>query len=131
VRLGRHGQLGGRYRGTLAVDHAGEPLVRHVTVLDGSDAALCGPAGTARQRLVAGVLGAGVEPVPPLDPAAERDGVRWARHELAGPGWLLLAVGDDSAGMARLVGTAGAANSATRTDGKATNSRALIEPARE
>ncbi|MBO0851988.1 MAG: urease accessory protein UreD, partial [Pseudonocardia sp.] len=97
VRLGRHGQRGGRYRGTLAVDHAGEPLVRHATVLDGSDAALCGPAGTAGWRLVAGVLGVGVEPVPPLEPAAERDGLRWARHELAGPGWLLIAVGDDRA----------------------------------
>jgi urease accessory protein len=103
VRLGRHGQRGGRYRGTLAVDHAGEPLVRHTTVLDGADAALCGPAGTAGRRLVAGVLGAGVEPAPELERVAEHGGLRWARHELAGPGWLLLATGDDRAAVSRLV----------------------------
>ncbi|WP_051581119.1 urease accessory protein UreD [Pseudonocardia acaciae] len=93
VRLGRHGQRGGRYRGTLTADHAGEPLVRHSTVLDGADPGLCGPAGTAGGRTVASVLGAGTEPAPGIDPVGERDGLRWARHELAGDGWLLLAVG--------------------------------------
>ena len=95
VLLGRHGQRGGRYRGELSVDHAGVPLVRHTTVLDGADPALSGPAGTAGSRVLSTVLGAGAEPGPPgCPPVGERPDLRWALTRLAGPGWLLLAVGD-------------------------------------
>jgi urease accessory protein len=93
VRLGRHGQRGGRYRGSLAVEHAGAPLVVHTTVLDGADPALTGPAGTAGQSRVTTLLGAGAEPPPLGATTGERAGARWARHDLAGPGWLLVAVG--------------------------------------
>ncbi len=93
VWLGRHGQLGGRYRGALSVDHAGRALLRHTTVLDGADPGLCGPGGTAGGRVMTTLLGAGCEP-PPEDPVTgEREDVRWARHQLAGPGWLVVAVG--------------------------------------
>jgi urease accessory protein len=100
VWLGRHGQRGGRYRGALMVDHAGQALVRHTTVLDGADPALCGPAGTGGGRVISTLLGAGTEPEP-TDPltgetaaaTGEAEGLRWARHRLAGPGWLLVAVG--------------------------------------
>lgn len=92
VWLGRHGQRGGHYRGELAVDHAGSALVRHTTVLNGADPGLCGPAGTGGARSVRTLLGAGAEPEP-TDPATgEADGVRWARHRLAGPGWMLVTV---------------------------------------
>jgi urease accessory protein len=102
VVLGRHGQRGGRYRGELSADHAGVPLVRHTTLLDGADAALTGPAGTAGARVVSTVLGAGTEPVPAGCPTTgERPDLRWGLSRLAGPGWLLLAVGD--VGVARLL----------------------------
>lgn len=93
VWLGRHGQLGGRFRGALAVDHAGRALLRHTTVLDGADDALCGPGGTAGGRVVTTVVGAGAEPEPDGPATGERDDLRWARHRLAGPGWLVVAVG--------------------------------------
>jgi len=99
VQLGRYGQCGGRYRGELAADYAGAPLLRHTTVLDGADPALTGPGGTAASRQVATVLGAGV-PVPALErPVGERSGVRWARHGLAGPGWLLVVLAEDRAAL--------------------------------
>ncbi|HEY0572479.1 MAG TPA: urease accessory protein UreD [Pseudonocardia sp.] len=107
VQLGRHGQRGGRYRGELAADYAGQPLIRHTTVLDGADPALTGPGGTAGQRLLATVLGAGGQPVPPLDePVGDVAGLRWARHELAGPGWLLVALAEERAALSSLVNTA-------------------------
>ncbi|MGI8815160.1 MAG: urease accessory protein UreD [Pseudonocardia sp.] len=94
VWLGRHGQRGGRYRGALAVDHAGQALVRHTTVLDGADPALCGPAGTAGARVVTTLLGAGTEPEPAGSVMGESPELRWARHALAGPGWLLIGIGN-------------------------------------
>jgi urease accessory protein len=104
VQLGRFGQLGGQYRGGLAVDYAGSPLVRHTLRLDGADPGLTGLAGTAGQRMVATVLGAGAQPPPAGIPAVgERDGLRWARHELPGPGWLLLALGSRRADLLALL----------------------------
>ena len=50
--LGRHGGVGGRYRGRLDVIVDGEPLLAHTTLLDGADPALCGPGGTAGARAV-------------------------------------------------------------------------------
>jgi urease accessory protein len=96
VRLGRHGQLGGRFRGLLAIDHGGRALLRHTTVLDGADPALCGPAGTAGARVVTTLAGAGEEPAPECPATGERENVRWARHQLAGQGWLLVAVGSSA-----------------------------------
>ncbi|HEY9414751.1 MAG TPA: urease accessory protein UreD, partial [Pseudonocardia sp.] len=93
VWLGRHGQRGGRFRGALAVDHAGRALLRHTTVLDGTDPGLCGPGGTSGGRVVTTLLGAGGEPVPDGPATGERADLRWARHQLAGPGWLMVAVG--------------------------------------
>jgi urease accessory protein len=103
VRLGRHGQLGGHYRGELSVDQAGEPLLRHTTLLDGTDPGLVGPAGTGGQRVAGTLLGAGTEPEPETGPVGEQLGTRWGRSRLAGPGWLLLAVGPDAAGMSALL----------------------------
>ncbi|MGQ0479451.1 MAG: urease accessory protein UreD [Pseudonocardia sp.] len=109
VLLGRHGQLGGRYRGTLSVDRDGVPLLRHTTVLDGADPALCGPAGTGGASAVGSLLVAGPGWCAPVGDArtserrepgeepesGELPGVRWAVSALAGGGAkLLLAVGE-------------------------------------
>lgn len=99
VVLGRHGERGGRYRGELSVDVAGTPLLRHTTVLDGADPVLCGPAGTAGARAVgtlvlAGAAAGTVSGNVGGAGAGEEPGVRWAWSELAGPGRVLLAVGD-------------------------------------
>jgi urease accessory protein len=96
VVLGRHGQRGGRYGAALHVAVDGVPLLAHTTLLDGADAALCGPAGTAGARAVGSLVCAGDLPVPPAT-AGEGDGVRWAWSELDGPGALLLAVGSPAA----------------------------------
>ncbi|HEV7787781.1 MAG TPA: urease accessory protein UreD [Pseudonocardia sp.] len=128
VQLGRHGQRGGRYRGVLAADYAGAALVRHTTLLDGADPALTGPAGTGGQRLVGTVLGAGTASASALPgaasapaggplaaalvsgpPVGECAGLRWARHELAGPGWLLVALGSDPVALSRVLSGSGSA----------------------
>jgi urease accessory protein len=99
VVLGRHGQRGGRYRGELVVDVAGAALLAHTTELDGADAVLSGPGGTAGARAVGTLLLAGCAAAEArVDVAgAEAAGVRWAWTELDGPGRLLVAVGEAGA----------------------------------
>jgi urease accessory protein len=94
VLLGRFNQSGGRYRGELRVDHGGAALIRHALVLDGADPVLSGIGGTAGAKMVMTVLGVGSEPVPDTPAVGERGRVRWARHDLPGPGWMVVAVGD-------------------------------------
>lgn len=91
VVLGRSGQRGGRYRGELVATVAGRVLLAHVTSLDGADPALSGPGGTAGARAVGSLLVVGTAGG---TGAGQRPGVRWAWSPLAGPGALLLAVGD-------------------------------------
>jgi hypothetical protein len=43
--------------------------------------------------VVTTLLGAGLEPEPTDPVTGEVDGVRWARHRLAGPGWLQVTLG--------------------------------------
>ncbi|MDT7694435.1 MAG: hypothetical protein QOI75_3802, partial [Pseudonocardiales bacterium] len=94
--------------------------------------ALTGPAGTGGQRLVGTVLGAGtaVSALPgtssglsgsPLaaalasgPPVGECAGLRWARHELAGPGWLLVALGTDPVALSRVLCGSGSASAGER-----------------
>ena len=87
VVLGRHGQRGGRYAGATHVVVGEVPLLAHTTVLDGADAALCGPAGTAGARAVGTLVRAGALPLP-----GERGG---------GGGVGRRAVGVDAAGRSR------------------------------
>ena len=180
VVLGRHGGVGGRYRGRLDVSVDGNPLLAHTTLLDGADPALCGPGGTAGARAVGtlilvdavrptavgeaavreaavgeaavgeaavgeaavgeaalrgaavgaaggrvtvggaavrgaaaggggagggGALGGAAPPGDP--PQGEREGVRWAWTDLAGPGRALFAVGEPGAVIALLAAAAG------------------------
>jgi urease accessory protein len=92
VVLGRHGQRGGRYTGDLEVVVDDVPLLVHTTVLDGADAALRGPAGTAQARAVGTLVRAGAGAVP-APRSGETSEVRWAWSPLDGPGSVLLAVG--------------------------------------
>lgn len=103
VVLGRHGQRGGRYRGELTVEVAGWPLLAHTTVLDGADEALRGPGGTGGHRVLGMLLAAGSATTPPPG-AGARSGLRWACTPLAGPGRLLVAVGDSPEGVLAVLG---------------------------
>jgi urease accessory protein len=97
VVLGRHGERGGRYRGELVVDVAGEPLLAHTTSLDGADSELGGPGGTAGARAVGTLVLAGTaaeQAAVPAAAAGEERGVRWASTELAGAGRMLVAAGE-------------------------------------
>jgi urease accessory protein len=106
VILGRYGQRGGRYTGTLSATVDGTPLLVHTTVLDDGDPGLAGPGGTSGARAVGSLLLAGTPASIPGDPAGDRAGedrgVRWAWMELEGPGVLLLAVGDPAPVLAVL-----------------------------
>lgn len=104
VVLGRQGQRGGRYRGELRVDVAGQPLLAHTTVLDGADDALGGPGGIAGHRVVGMLLAAGSLAGPPPG-AGQEPGLHWACTPLAGPGRLLMAVGDTAEPVTRCVTT--------------------------
>jgi hypothetical protein len=87
------------------VDVDGEPVLAHSTLLDGADPVLCGPAGTGGARTVGTLVLAGAAARRTGDEAGdagEDPGVRWAWTELAGPGRMLLAVGDPGAVTALL-----------------------------
>lgn len=97
IVLGRHGEPGGEYRGTLAVTVGGRPLIVHTTVLDGADRDLSGPAGSGGHRVLGSMLVATAEAPPAALPtgtlAADGD-VQWSALPLDGPGYLVLALGD-------------------------------------
>lgn len=97
IVLGRHGEPGGEYRGTLTVTVGGRPLIAHTTVLDGADPDLSGPAGSGGHRVLGSMLVAAAGPPPAALPtgALVADGdVQWSALPLDGPGYLVLALGD-------------------------------------
>lgn len=95
--LGRFGETGGRYCGRLAVRVGGVPLLDTGIVLDRTDAALNGPAGSAGYRVFGSVLVAGPD-LPKLDETARVEAdVRSALLPLDGPGHLLVALGNTTA----------------------------------
>lgn len=96
--LGRAGQRGGGVASSLDVRVDGRPLLVTTTRLDGADPALSGPGGTAGASSVGTVLRAGVSSTDSTadadgEESGEDTGVVWARTPLAGPGWLLTALG--------------------------------------
>ncbi len=103
VVLGRAGQRGGCFRGELTVQCDGVPLLAHTLLLDGADAVLTGPAGTGGARVVGmlAVVGKGIGCPPQV--AGEQSGLRWACSALDGPGWLLVALGDQVTDVTRLL----------------------------
>ena len=121
VVLGRAGQRGGRFHGELAVELDGAPLLAHTLLLDGAHPALTGPAGTGGARAIGALAMMGEGVGGPLENAGEEPGLRWACSALDGPGWLLLALGDSPAAVARLLDQAaqefGACVALSRTSG--------------
>lgn len=93
VVLGRTGERGGRYAGTLTVDVGGRPLIAHQNLLDGTDAALSGPAGSGGHRVQGTLLVAGRDTLPPPERAGDTGTVSWAVLPLDGPGYVILAIG--------------------------------------
>jgi urease accessory protein len=57
--LGRHGEQGGAYRGSLRADYAGRPLLRQSLVVSGADAATRGPAILSGHRACGSLLRVG------------------------------------------------------------------------
>lgn len=108
VVLGRAGQSGGRYRGALAVDLGGAPVLMHELVLDGADAALSGPAGSGGARVVGTLVVVGERLAGPAEGAGEEPGLRWACSTLDGPGRMLIALGDTVPVVAGLLDRAAA-----------------------
>jgi urease accessory protein len=93
VVLGRVGERGGRYAGTLSVTVGGAALIAHENLLDGTDPALSGPAGSGGRRVHGTLLVSGAETTLPAEQAGETGGVSWAVLPLDGPGFLVLAIG--------------------------------------
>ncbi len=90
VVLGRHGELGGAYRGLLRVDLAGAPLLRHELVLDGADPVSTGRGSAIGARTVGSLLVVDPEWTPP-----SLEGPDAAILALAGGGWLLTELAAD------------------------------------
>ena len=109
VVLGRHGGVGGRYRGRFDVSVDGDPLLAHTTSLDGADPALCGPGGTAGARAVGTLV-----VVDAAVPAAADDGST-TRDPTAGCPASGAAVGGVAAGSPASGGAVGAAAFAAGT----------------
>lgn len=103
VLLGRHGEPGGRYRGILHVNVAGQPLLRHQLDLDGADPATLAPDSMVGARAVGTLLL--VDPQW-TDPARRPPGsasrtatAATAAMPLAGPGLLVTVLGADAIGL--------------------------------
>ncbi|MFN2479746.1 MAG: urease accessory protein UreD [Pseudonocardiaceae bacterium] len=114
VVLGRAGQRGGRFVGELAIELEGAPLLVHTLLLDGADPALAGPAGTGGARVVGMLAVVGEGACDPPQSAGEEPGLRWGCSALDGPGWLLLALGDNPVAVSTLLDRAARARSAGR-----------------
>jgi urease accessory protein len=91
--LGRSNEPGGRCTTRLSVMIGDEPLLNHETMMDGTDQALSGPAGTGGHRIHGTALVAGKAACEVHEQAGHTGNVHWAVLPLDGPGWLALAVG--------------------------------------
>jgi len=102
VILGRHGEVGGRYRARLHVDLADAPLLRHELALDPADGASLGPAVLAGHRAAGCLLV--VEPAwatgaAPMPAGQYAPGV--AVMPLAGPAVFVAALADGALTLRR------------------------------
>jgi urease accessory protein len=93
--LGRHGERGGSYRGSLRVDYAGSPLLRQSLEVSGTDDAARGPAVLAGHRACGTLLRVGHGPGD--RGAVARAGPHAAVMPLAtGPAVLVTALANDA-----------------------------------
>lgn len=104
VVLGRAGQRGGRFHGELTIELDDVPMLAHTMLLDGTDPALTGPAGTDGARAIGtlAVVGEGICWAAE-EGGGEELGLRWACLALEGPGRLLLVLGDSPAAVVQLL----------------------------
>jgi urease accessory protein len=93
VVLGRSGEPGGHYAGTLKIDVGDQPLLHQENLMDAADPVLSGPAGTAGHRVHGTLLVAGQGTAEVAEQAGKTKDVSWAVLPLDGPGWLALAIG--------------------------------------
>jgi urease accessory protein len=94
VLLGRYGEPGGTYRGSVHADLGGEPLLRSELVLDGSDPVTAGPASAVGDRATGSLLV--VDPAGTGSAGMGPHGTGSAVMPLAGPGLLVSAAGPDA-----------------------------------
>jgi urease accessory protein len=92
--LGRHGERGGVYRGSIRADYAGRPLLRQALDVSGSDTVAGGAAILSGHRAVGTLLR--------VDPAADADAAPGASPWVSvmplatGPAILVTALADDA-----------------------------------
>ncbi len=102
--LGRHGEQGGAYRGSLRADYAGRPLLRQSLVVSGTDPAARGPAILSGHRACGTLLRVG--PGLPGPTVTAADALRADRQAAVmplatGPAVLLTALADDAVTLRR------------------------------
>ena len=102
--LGRHGEQGGAYRGSLRADYAGRPLLRQSLEVSGTDEATRGPAILSGHRACGTLLRVG----PGLPGSAiTAAGAPCADHQVAvmplatGPAALITALANDAVTLRR------------------------------
>jgi urease accessory protein len=100
--LGRHGEHGGSYRGSLRVDYAGRPLLRQSLEASGTDEAARGPAILAGHRACGTLLRAGPGLSDAGAGAVAQAGPHAAVMSLAGgPAVLVTALANDAVTLRR------------------------------
>jgi urease accessory protein len=102
--LGRHGERGGAYRGSLRADYAGRPLLRQSLEVSGTDEVSRGPAILSGHRACGTLLrvGPGLPGSLPDASGARREDPRVAVMPLAGgPALLVTALADDAVTLRR------------------------------
>jgi urease accessory protein len=109
--LGRHGERGGAYRGSLRADYAGRPLLRQALDVSGTDPVTGGPALLSGYRAVATLLcvdpGAGPAVPAGAGPAARPGTGPWVTvMPLAtGPATLVTALAHDAVTLRKILTT--------------------------
>lgn len=101
--LGRHGERGGAYRGSLRADYAGRPLLRQSLEVSGTQDAARGPAILAGHRACANVLRVGPEIPGSASEAPYADRQVAVMPLAAGPAVLVTALADDAVTLRRLL----------------------------
>jgi urease accessory protein len=99
--LGRHGERGGSYRGSLRADYAGRPLLRQSLEVSGSDGAARGPAVLAGHRACGTVLRVGPDRPGSARAAPCADRQVAVMPLAAGPAVLVTALANDAVTLRR------------------------------
>lgn len=100
--LGRYGERGGAYRGSLQAEYAGRPLLRQCLEVNGTREDGLGPAVLSGHRAVGSLLCAGPDALKRVPAASACPDV--AVMSLAGPGVLVTALADDAVALRRHLG---------------------------